>query len=57
VSFALDDDLARRAGLAAARKPVEIPDLSAARDEALAPLLAALTSENASSDNVRPTRQ
>ncbi len=38
VSFALDEDLARRAGLAAAGKSVEIPDLSVAWDEALAPL-------------------
>jgi site-specific DNA recombinase len=38
VSFALDEDLARRAGLAAAGKPVEIPDVSQAWDEALAPL-------------------
>jgi hypothetical protein len=38
VSFALDDDLARRAGLAAAGKPVEIPDVSQAWDRALAPL-------------------
>jgi hypothetical protein len=38
VSFALDEDLARRAGLAAAGKPVEIPDLSEAWDQALAPL-------------------
>jgi hypothetical protein len=40
VSFALDEDLARRAGLAAAGKPVEIPDLTQAWDQALAPLLA-----------------
>jgi hypothetical protein len=38
VSFALDDNLARRAGLAAAGKPVAIPDLSQAWDQALAPL-------------------
>ena len=42
VSFALDEDLARRAGLAAIVKPVEIPDVSHAWDEALAPLRAAL---------------
>jgi site-specific DNA recombinase len=42
VSFALDEDLARRAGLAAAGKPVEMPDISAAWDQALAPLRAAL---------------
>jgi site-specific DNA recombinase len=44
VSFALDEDLARRAGLAAAGKPVEVPDLSQAWDQALAPLREALTS-------------
>jgi len=38
VSFALDDNLARRAGLAAAGKPVAIPDLSQAWDQALEPL-------------------
>ena len=38
VSFALDEDLARRAGLAAAGKPVEIPDVAQAWDQALAPL-------------------
>ena len=43
VSFALDQDLARRAGLAAAGKPVEVPDLSQAWDQALAPLREALT--------------
>jgi hypothetical protein len=43
VSFALDEDLARRAGLAAAGKPVEVPDLSQAWDQALAPLREALT--------------
>jgi len=42
ISFALDEDLARRAGLAAAGKPVEIPDVSVAWDEALAPLREAL---------------
>ena len=43
VSFALDEDLARRAGLAAAGKPVEIPNMSDAWDQALAPLREALT--------------
>jgi DNA invertase Pin-like site-specific DNA recombinase len=38
ISFALDEDLARRAGLAAAGKPVEIPDLSQEWDLALAPV-------------------
>jgi hypothetical protein len=38
VSFALDEDLARRAGLAVAGKPVALPDLSKAWDAALAPL-------------------
>jgi hypothetical protein len=38
VPFALDEDLARRAGLAAAGKPVARPDLSEAWDVALAPL-------------------
>jgi hypothetical protein len=38
VSFALDEDLARRAGLAATGKPVEIPDLSQEWNLALAPL-------------------
>jgi site-specific DNA recombinase len=38
VSFALDEDLARRAGLAAAGKPVEIPDISKAWEVALAPI-------------------
>jgi site-specific DNA recombinase len=38
ISFALDEDLARRAGLAAAGKPAEIPDLSQEWDLALAPL-------------------
>ena len=42
VSFALDEDLAVRAGLAAAGKPVEIPNLSQAWDSALAPLREAL---------------
>lgn len=42
VSFALDEDLARRAGLAAAGKPVEIPDIPQAWDQALAPLREAL---------------
>jgi site-specific DNA recombinase len=42
ISFALDEDLARRAGLAAAGKPVEVPDLSQAWDRALAPLRGAL---------------
>ena len=42
VSFALDQDLARRAGLAAAGKPIEIPEVSQAWDEALASLRAAL---------------
>ena len=42
VSFALDVDLARRAGLAAAGKPVEIPNISRAWDSALAPLREAL---------------
>jgi site-specific DNA recombinase len=45
VSFALDEDLARRAGLAAAGKPVEVPDLSQAWDQALAPLREALTAK------------
>jgi DNA invertase Pin-like site-specific DNA recombinase len=44
VSFALDEDLARRAGLAAAGKPVEIPDISEQWDAALAPLREALKS-------------
>jgi site-specific DNA recombinase len=43
VSFALDEDLARRAGLAATGKPVEVPDHSQAWDQALAPLREALT--------------
>jgi site-specific DNA recombinase len=43
ISVALDEDLARRAGLAAAGKPVEVPDLSEAWDQALAPLREALT--------------
>jgi hypothetical protein len=38
VSFALDEDLARRAGLAASGKPVEIPDVSQQWDVALRPL-------------------
>jgi DNA invertase Pin-like site-specific DNA recombinase len=42
VSFALDEDLARRAGLAAAGKPVEIPDIAEAWDQALAPIREAL---------------
>lgn len=42
VSVALDEDLARRAGLAAAGKPVEIPDIADAWDVALAPVRAAL---------------
>jgi DNA invertase Pin-like site-specific DNA recombinase len=44
VSVALDEDLARRAGLAAAGKPVEIPDISQAWDQALAPVREALKS-------------
>jgi hypothetical protein len=42
VSFALDEDLARRAGLAAAGKPVAVPDISQEWDSALAPLREAL---------------
>jgi site-specific DNA recombinase len=42
LSIALDDDLARRAGLAAAGMPVQLPDTAGAWDEALAPLRAAL---------------
>jgi hypothetical protein len=42
ISVALDEDLARRAGLAAAGKPVEVPDLSQAWNQALAPLREAL---------------
>jgi site-specific DNA recombinase len=45
VSFALDEDLARRAGLAAAGKPVDVPDLGEAWEQALAPLRAALAED------------
>ena len=41
VSIALNEDLARRAGLATAGKPVEIPDLSEEWDVAPAPVRAA----------------
>jgi hypothetical protein len=42
VSFALDEDLARRAGLAAGGQPIAIPDVTEAWDSALAPLRQAL---------------
>ena len=48
VSFALDEDLARRAGLAATGKPVEIPDVSQQWDAALAPLREALGARSSS---------
>jgi hypothetical protein len=49
ISVALDDDSARRAGLAAAGNPVPMPAIGEAWDEALAPLRRALT---AASDTV-----
>ena len=50
VSVALDEDLARRAGLAAAGKPVEVPDIAEAWEAALAPLRLVL---GADADGVR----
>jgi hypothetical protein len=43
VSIALDEDLAERAGLAAAGKPVDIPDVSVDWALALGPLQQVLT--------------